>query len=147
MKITLCGSIAFYNEMQKVKKELEEKGHVVEIPPLRIKDSKGEPISIQDYYDIRKTEIDSESWVWERKKEAMKWHFDKVASSDAILVLNYDKNNIKGYIGANTLIEMGLAFHFKKKIFLLNDIPKMSYTEEILGLMPTVINGNLNNIS
>ena len=41
---------------------------------------------------------------------------------------------------------MGLAFYLKKKIFLLNDIPEMSFKEEILGMKPIVINNDLSKI-
>ena len=73
----------------------------------------------------------------------MKRHFEKVAWADAILVSNHDKNGVPGYIEANTLLEMGLAFHLGKPIYLLNGIPEMAYKEEILGMTPIVINGNL----
>ena len=33
MKITICGSIAFFDEMLKVKEDLESRGHTVQIPP------------------------------------------------------------------------------------------------------------------
>lgn len=87
------------------------------------------------------------AWVWERKKWAMKKHFEKIVWGDAILVLNYAKNNIDGYIGANTLIEMGLALHLDKPIYLLNPIPEISYKEEILGMQPIVIEGDLSKIA
>ena len=56
------------------------------------------------------------------------------------------KDGKKNYIGGNTLMEMGLAFFLKKKIFLLNQIPELSYKEEILGVKPILINGDLNKI-
>ena len=43
-------------------------------------------------------------------------------------------------------MEMGLALYLKKPIYLLNEIPQMSHTEEILGMKPIVINGVLENI-
>ena len=147
MKITICGSIAFFKQMQEIKKQLENAGHIVEIPPVNIKDEQNKPIPIQEYYNIRKKEIKSESWVWERKQEAMRKHFNKVAWAEGVLVLNYTKNNIEGYVGANTLIEMGLAFHLNKKIYLLNPVPELSYKEEILGMHPTVTNGDISLIS
>jgi len=147
MKITICGSIAFFEQMQETKKRLEKAGHVVEIPPIDIKNDQGKPIAIQEYYKIRKNEIKSEGWVWERKQEAMKKHFNKVAWADAILVLNYAKNGVEGYVGANTLIEMGLAFHLNKKIYFLNPIPELSYKEEILGMHPTITNGDISLIN
>lgn len=143
MKITLCGSINFYEEMLKVKEELEKKGHEVKLPPIEVENDKGERIPVKQYYQLRKEETNDSSWVWKRKEEAMRVHFDKVAWSDSILVLNYTKRDIENYIGGNTLMEMSLAFHLNKKIFLLNNIPELSYKEEILGMFPVIINNNL----
>ncbi len=147
MKITICGSIAFLEKMSESKKKLEDMGHEVKMPPLEIEDGGGKMIPAIEYYKIRRKTTQNESWVWDRKKWAMKKHFDKVASSDAILVLNYDKNNIKGYIGGNTLLEMGLALYLGKKIFMINPVPEVSCKEEILGMKPVVLNGNLNLIA
>lgn len=146
MKITICGSIAFIDEMVKVKNELEKENHSIEIPPLEIRDRDGKMISVKDYYAIRKSAKDSEAWVWQEKERRIREYFDKIDKSEAILVLNYDKNNIPGYIGGNTFLEIGVAFYLKKKIFLLNQIPDISYKEELLAMMPIVINGDLSKI-
>lgn len=146
MKITLCGSIAFIDEMDAVRKELEEMGHEVKMPPLEITGEDGMMMPVKEYYALRKSAADDHTWVWSKKAEAMRNHFDKVAWADAILVCNYDKNGVPGYIGANTLLEMGLAFHLKKPIYLLNRIPEVSYKEEILGMQPAVIEGILSRI-
>ncbi len=146
MKITICGSIAFYEEMLKTKEALEEMGHKIKMPPSKLKDGAGKSIGVSDYYEIRKKGSD-EKWVWDRKKESILKHFDKIKWSDAILVLNLEKNNISGYIGANTLIEMGLALYLDKKIFSFNKIPKMSCEEEIKGMSPIIINKDLNKIN
>ncbi|MEZ4114188.1 MAG: hypothetical protein R3B65_01930 [Candidatus Paceibacterota bacterium] len=50
------------------------------------------------------------------------WEFIK--TSDAILVLNLEKKGIKNYIGGSTLMEMGFAYGFEKKIYLYNPIQK-----------------------
>ena len=110
MKITLCGSIAFFEEMLKVKQQLEALGHEVKLPPTEVKDKDGNLITVQAYYQLRKTETNPNSWVWDRKAEAIKIHFNKIEWSDAILVINRKKKNIEGYIGANTFLEMGIAF-------------------------------------
>ncbi|MFZ6015606.1 MAG: hypothetical protein ACOYUZ_04615 [Patescibacteria group bacterium] len=143
MKITLCGSIAFFEEMQKVQQELEFMGHEVKIPPTHIEDESGKMIPVADYYNRRKSAGDDEIWVWERKSEAMKNHFEKVEWADAILVLNYDKKGIAGYIGANTLLEMGLAFHLAKPIYLLRQIPEIDFKEEVLGMKPVIVDNVL----
>lgn len=146
MKITICGSIAFYDEMLKIKENLEKLGHQVKLPPVEIKGKNGNAIHVKEYYEKRKAEKNKNSWVWERKRDAMKLHFQKVEWSDAVLVLNFSKNKIPNYIGANTFLEMGLAFHLNKKIFLFNDIPDISSKEEILGMKPVIINGDIEKI-
>ena len=79
MKITLCGSIAFYKEMQDIKQQLEALGHEIKLPPHEIKDDKGNMIPVGEYYALRKQETNDLSWIWDRKKEAILNHFDKVA--------------------------------------------------------------------
>lgn len=143
MNITICGSIAFYDEMLDVKEKLEQLGHCVELPPSEVKDENGNVLSVKDYYSMRKAETSDTSWMWDQKEEAMRVHFQKVEWSDAVLILNYNKNNISNYIGANTLLEMGLAFHLNKKLFLLNSVPEIGYKEEILGMKPIVLNNDL----
>lgn len=146
MKITICGSIAFYDEMRDIKKRLENLGHQVKLPPFEIKDEAGNMIPVKQYYEIRKVASDDTGWIWERKKEAMKKHFDKVVWADAILVTNYDKKGVVGYVGSNTLMEMGLAFHLDKPIYLLNAIPEIGCKEEILGMQAVILNGKLEEI-
>ena len=146
MKITLCGSIAFYDQMQKVKIDLEKMSNEVKLPPIEVPGENGEMISVKEYYEKRKTAGADEKWVWQRKGEAITNHFGKIVWADAILVLNYDKKDIKGYVGGNTLMEIGVAFFLKKKIYFMNPIPSLSYTEEILGMNPVVLNGDLSKI-
>lgn len=146
MKITICGSIAFFDEMLEVKKELEKMGHLVDLPPIEVKDEAGKLIPVKEYYRIRKETSENTGWIWERKKEAILAHFKKIEWSDVILVLNIEKNKIVGYVGANTLIEMGLALFLKKPIFLLNEIPEIPSKEEILGMQPILLGGDLSKI-
>lgn len=143
MKITLCGSIAFYDDMLDVKKRLEVLGHEVELPSRQVKDENGNMIPVKEYYARHKATESNDSWIWDRRAEATMRHFKKVQWADAVIVLNYDKNGIAGYVGGNTLMEMGVAFYLKKPIFLLREIPEISYKEEILGMKPIVLSGDL----
>jgi len=101
MKIAICGSIAFYQEMLEIKAKLENLGHEIVLPPTQIKDQNGDLISVEKYYEIRKNAKDDDKWIWERKAELIKSYFQKEVWADAILVLNHDKNDIAGYIGGN----------------------------------------------
>ena len=147
MKITICGSTAFINEMEKVSNELTTLGHEVKFPPMMKFDEHNNPIPTAEYYKYKKEAAGKpDHWIWKRHDEPIRDHFEKVAWSDAVLILNYDKNNIANYVGPNTLMEMGLAFFLKKPIYLLNPIPDVAWFEEITGMHPIVIDGNLENI-
>lgn len=61
-------------------------------------------------------------------------YYKIIKKSDAILVINFDKNDIKNYIGGAVLSEMGFAYILNKKIFLFNQITQMSYTDEIKAM-------------
>lgn len=73
-------------------------------------------------------------------------HFAKINSSEAILVVNDSKNDIDGYVGGNTLIEISHAYAQGLDIFLLNDVPNIGYADEIRGMHPVVLHGNLDGI-
>ena len=68
---------------------------------------------------------------------------------NAILVLNYPKDGIKGYIGAHSLIEIGLAYYLEQKIFLLYPPPppeKARYYVEVMHRKPIILNGDIHKI-
>ena len=77
MIITICASIKFYPGILDIKDQLERLGHEVLIPPNKVKNEQGEAIPIQAYYEMRKQELPPD-WVWQRKNQAIMWHFEKV---------------------------------------------------------------------
>lgn len=133
--------------MKKVKRELEALRHEVKMPPEFVKDADGCDIPVKEYYKLRKAAYNADhtdNWIWERKARAMIRHFKKVEWCEAILVVNLPKNGVDGYVGANTLMEMGLAFYLGKRIFMLYPAPDYPYCkEEITAMKPVVINGDL----
>lgn len=137
MTITICGSMQFHQEMSVVKGQLEELGFKVHTPVELDNLAHNETYMSSDEQKIT-TKIEY---------DFIREHFRKIEVSDAILVLNYDKKKIDGYIGGNTFLEMGFAFGRGKKIFLLNPVPKMDYFTEMHAMQPIVINGDLLKIS
>ena len=63
MKITICGSIAFYGQMQEIDTFLQTAGHEVRLPPETVKGKDGEELAVVDYYQIRKAASDSDAWI------------------------------------------------------------------------------------
>lgn len=137
MKISLCGSLNFgegtFNE---IKEKLTSMNHEVLLPA-----------SIEKF-GPKINEIKNNKELYLKIAPVfIKKHFQKVADSDAILVINMERHGIKNYIGGNTFAEIMIAFYLNKKIFLLNPIPsdeKLFFIrDEIEAVKPTVLNGNL----
>jgi nucleoside 2-deoxyribosyltransferase len=135
MTITLCTSLSHFTKCKQVKENLEKQGYTVLWP-----------WAMEELSANRLQQIDLPAFKAKNQSEAIIVHYNKIKQSDAILVVNEDKNDIKNYIGGNTFLEMGFAYVLKKKIFVLNPIPEVSYKEEILAMKPTIIYGKLDNI-
>jgi hypothetical protein len=133
MKIAVCGSFAFASKMLSVSKELTNMGHEV-ILPLDIMTAIKDPTI-------------SSNINWCIENDVIRDPLEKIISCDAILVLNYQKGNIAGYVGGNTLIELGFAYFYRKKIYLLYPIPKeLSYSAEIEIMQPKILDGDFSRI-
>lgn len=154
MKLTLCGSIAFYTQMEVLKEELESIGHEVRMPQLD-KEAEmefgGERKINFDAYITEHGGIDAfapDHAIWDVKREAINDHFRKIEWAEAIVVANFEKRGIAGYIGGNTLIEIGLAFYLHKGIYVLNPVSsEISYKQEIYGMGAVLLDGELSKIN
>lgn len=83
------------------------------------------------------------------KNDVIKTDMKSAAESDAILVLNYPKHGTDGYIGASSLMEIGLAYYHGIKIFLLFSPPKLKdarYSHELSIIQPHILDGEIDNI-
>jgi diphthamide synthase subunit DPH2 len=150
MKITVCGSIAFYEEMEKLKTSLEAQGHEVYIPLLSneapAEMGGGRKIYFGQYVEDNGgiDAFPAGHPLWDLKEKAILDHYEKIKWGDAIIVSNHEKRGIAGYIGGNTLIEIGVAFFLQKPIYILNPVSsELSYKQEIYGMKPIILNGDL----
>ena len=132
MKITICGSMAFAKDMLEIKQKLEEQNHIVIVPTNTDKYANG-TIDVENKWE--KIELD-----------VIRAYFEEIKKTDSILVINKDKNNIKNYVGGNSLIEMAFAHVLNKKIFLLNPVPQINYSDEIEAMNPVILNNDLSKI-
>jgi hypothetical protein len=131
MKIAIVASMKFSKEMVDTSKYLKKQGHTTILP-----------VGVEKHIDngSLKKEEDSNTKI---KGDLIRGYYEKIEDSDALLVLNYDKNGIPNYIGGNTFIEMAFACVLNKPIYLLNPIPDISYTVEIEAMEPIILNGEL----
>ncbi len=119
--IVICGSMKLKEDILLVGRRLEEKGYNVLYP---VECMEGKPKII-----------------------ASKAHFNRIADreNDTILIVNNTKNGIENYIGPNSFAEIAMAFHYEKRIVLLNDI-YMPYEDELVGWNVETLKGDLNNL-
>ncbi len=141
MKIYTLGSNAFMHKMVEVTDKLISMGL--------------DSFIHENYRQLVSGELDYQVKLWSEGERArvkkeydyFRQHYKHILESDAILIVNDEKNGIKNYIGGNVLIEMGQAYVNDKKIFFLNGLPSgLSYQDEIIALEPICLEGNLENL-
>lgn len=92
MKILIITNKVFYDRVKGIANKLENLGHEISYPNC-IKNSNAEQEA-----------IDNNNFI-EFKQDMYKQSAEKIKEIDAVLVLNYDKNNQPNYIGGATFIE------------------------------------------
>ena len=136
MRIGIIGSMQFTEKMLEVAEQLKKFGHDGFLTDLH-------------YNLIGKSDEEKEKTKLDNKynRDAIRVFWKQMQGADAVLVLNYDKNGIKNYIGANTFMEMGFAHILNQKIFVLNPLPEFEfYRTEIEAMRPVILNGDLSKI-
>ena len=132
MKVFIACSKYFYSEIKRVVEILEGLGHEISYP-----NSYDDPFA-----EERFKEMSAEEHIkWKRMMMAK--DKENIEPVDAVLVLNFEKKGISNYIGGATFLEVYKAWELGKKIFFYNDLPKCSFTDELIGINPVVINGEL----
>lgn len=133
MKICICCSLSFGNEVREVAQQLEEMGCEVLLPNGVIN-----RLIEQENFDPIQAKIDTDS---------SHKHVDKIREADVVLVCNYTKNGVKNYIGANSFAEMFTAYYFNKPIYTLHPLPNMPYiNDEINSFGVVILDENLSKI-
>ncbi len=139
LTVVICSSANFYRHVNEVRAVLEAEGVKVVVPH-----NAGIMAETGDY-DVTHYKTWHENGAdYTKKADYMRWHFDEITKGDAVLVVNDEKHGQANYIGPNVLMEMSLAWYQQKPIFILNGLPAEStFEEEIKGMMPVVLNGEL----
>ncbi len=141
--ITICSSANFYRQVDGIRKQLETVGHKVLVPTTVDRMVANNDFEVSHY----------KTWLanpddYDRKAFLMREHFAKVVEGDSVLIVNEEKHGQPNYIGGNVLMEMALAFHLNKPIYIYNGLPEgSSFEEEILGFQPVFLNGDLGRLA
>jgi len=130
-RIVICGSMQFYTEMRECQNRLIKKGIDAIVP--KDEDNIPENISEEEFRQFKKRV--SSAYL---KKIRMK-------ETGAVLVFNAPKRGIENYIGANTFVELAMAFSWNRKIYLLHDYYE-PYLDELKAWDVVCLHGNLINL-
>lgn len=117
--VAVAGSIRFASRMEVVREALALRGIACEIP--------------QPSYD----ELgDPAGWRGRLARRFM----DIIAAGPvrALLLANFDQNDVKGYVGPSAFAEAAVAFSRGKPIYLLGDLPQGAFADELasFGAVP-----------
>lgn len=136
MKLALCHSMHYAEKALEVQKWFQNHGHEA-FPSgysqefVGLTDEQKETLKLEQKYN----------------DDAMRKHWEIIQNCDRVLILNYDKHGIPGYIGGNSFLEMGFAYILNRPLYLLNPIPEMPYYKtEIIATKPVVVDGDLEKV-
>lgn len=132
MKIFLVGSKYNFEKIPPIREALENKGYSITVPTG----------FTDPFKELEMKKLDGESYI-KFKTQKLIEQGELVAANDAILVLNFDKNEQSNYIGGATFLEVFKAWELGKKIFFYNPLPEGILHDELVGMNPVVINGDL----
>lgn len=133
MRIFIICSKAFYKNVESIKSDLVSLGHEIVLP---------------NCYDDPGTEsrikLEGRDFHSKFKSEMIRHSEEVIRDVDAVLVLNFEKNGIKGYIGGATFLEIYDAFRLNKIIYFYNEIVESNLSDELNGFNPIILHGDLN---
>jgi hypothetical protein len=137
MKIFIAGSMSFAKEIIETKVQLKRLGFDSYFAPDTYDCFKNPHLKLNE--DLDHCE----------QNDIIRACMNVQKQCDAILLLNYPKDGVDGYIGSNCLIELGLAYYLKQMIFLLHAPPspeKARYHVEVMHMKPIILKGNINGV-
>lgn len=127
-KVVICGSMSFYDKMSEVSEVLQNRG-VSTIIPKEENMEKDHLSTVQ--FNTFKRKVSNQYLAKIRK-----------GSTHSILVLNQKKRGLPNYIGANTLVEISMAFCWGRPIYLYNNFYE-PLRDELMAWNAICLNGNL----
>jgi hypothetical protein len=141
-RILISSSLDFAPKLRELNAHLQHRGFEVTLPPTAQKILKGE-VTVETIQQEKQSGTFHERSI---RSDAIRRYWELIQGTDVLLVANFQKNGIPNYIGGNAFLEMGFAHVLRKRIFLLFDIPEMSYSDEIRAMEPICLRGSLKNL-
>jgi len=124
--------MTFFQDMKKISAELIQKGFQVYLPEEQESEISRELLGTDDFSKEKGAYIEA--------------HLLKIQKSDKLLIVNFPKNNINGYIGPNSLIELAFGYALRKELYILNELSEQPCKPEVISMGASILNGNAANV-
>ena len=119
-RVCLCGSMDFIEQMEQLAEFARRENYDVVVPERE-----------ESGLDWNGP-IDAEMLA--TKRRFIDGHLTHIAASQLVLLANYPKNGIAGYVGANTLLEAGFGYALEKPVATLFELGAQGCKLEIDAL-------------
>ena len=132
-RICICGSMTFIDEMEMLATDLSKMGYQVDTPVREEQSLDWQALSEEQALSLKRSFIDG--------------HLSKIKQADLVLVANYPKHGVSGYIGANTLMEAAFAHATGTSVAYLHPLGDQPCRLEALSISSNVIANKLSAIA
>lgn len=125
--IVMCGSMSALEKMDLLAGQLRQEGFAVTTP---VPDEAGldwARLSTREAVALKKTYLSD--------------YFDVIRRGDLVLIANFEKNGIAGYVGANTLMEAACGYALGKPVYFLHEIGDQPASLELAAISSGVLQG------
>lgn len=128
--VSICGSMSCLAEMKKLAERLETRALRVHLP---------------EETDIDWDSIEDSEQV-SLKKGLIDRHLENIQNSDVVLIANFPRKGVDGYIGANTLMEIAFSYALGKPVALLFEPGAQDCRLEVLSTTNQILDGEVANL-
>lgn len=131
--VAICGSMSFVDEMVAIATSLKSLGYEVFTPDLEEQDYDWSNLKDPELIKVKRAYIDR--------------HLENIRHSDVVLIANFPKRGIIGYVGPNTLMEAAFAHAVGAPIIFLNDPSEQSGGIECVAISSGCLDGDVAGIT
>ncbi|MEM7217212.1 MAG: hypothetical protein AAF515_02535 [Pseudomonadota bacterium] len=131
--ICICGSMTFIDRMESLAAELQAAGYRVHTP-------------VREEASLNWDALDDEQ-KQARKRAYVSGYLQTIRRSDLVLLANYEKHGIAGYIGPNSLMEAAFAYALDVPLAYLEPVGEQPCQLEALAMSSRVFGRDLNGLA
>ncbi len=121
--------MTFIDQMESLAADLYKANYEVTTPIREEPSTNWDALSKAETFALKKRYIDE--------------HLSKIKQADLVLLANYNKNGVQGYIGANSLMEAAFAYALGIKVAYLEQPGEQPCRLEALSISQTIVGEDL----